>query len=161
MTIIVATNLGGRGTDLKLSKEVLEHGGLHVILSYLPSSIRIEDQAFGRVARKGEAGSAQVIANLETGDDIAVLRNKRDSQELIAMDIAMHCKVPEMLMEDELFDKYLDLIRKLTSPTGKEIVVGYMQPKKLNLADDQIGIYLKDDHIYLKYIKNSFQAEPL
>ena len=51
--IFVATNLAGRGTDLKISKNSIQNGGLHVILSFLPLNIRVEQQAYGRAGRKG------------------------------------------------------------------------------------------------------------
>jgi preprotein translocase subunit SecA len=63
--ITVATNMAGRGTDIKLGRGVAESGGLHVIASERNESGRIDRQLFGRCARQGDPGSAQSIVSLE------------------------------------------------------------------------------------------------
>jgi preprotein translocase subunit SecA len=62
--ITVATNMAGRGTDIKLSPEVRARGGLHVILTEFHESRRIDRQLFGRAARQGDPGSGQAIVAL-------------------------------------------------------------------------------------------------
>lgn len=63
--ITVATNMAGRGTDIKLARGVADNGGMHVIASERHESQRIDRQLFGRCGRQGEPGSAQAIVSLE------------------------------------------------------------------------------------------------
>ena len=66
--VTVATNTAGRGTDIMLHPQVLNAGGLHVVFSYYPESLRVEDQGFGRAGRQGQPGSARMILNRELLD---------------------------------------------------------------------------------------------
>jgi preprotein translocase subunit SecA len=63
--ITIATNMAGRGTDIKLGPLVAEIGGLHVILTERHESRRIDRQLMGRAARQGDPGSAQAFVSLE------------------------------------------------------------------------------------------------
>jgi hypothetical protein len=67
--IIVATNLAGRGTDIKISNLLRKNGGLHVCLTYLPDSERVEEQAMGRSGRNGAPGSGILILYEAMVDD--------------------------------------------------------------------------------------------
>ncbi|MDX1654172.1 MAG: preprotein translocase subunit SecA [Candidatus Competibacteraceae bacterium] len=69
--ITVATNMAGRGTDIRLGKGVVERGGLHVIASERHESRRIDRQLAGRCARQGDPGSFEAILSLE--DELAAL----------------------------------------------------------------------------------------
>ncbi len=63
--VTVATNMAGRGTDIKLANSVRDAGGLHVILSEIHESERIDWQMIGRGARQGDPGSYQVFVSLD------------------------------------------------------------------------------------------------
>jgi preprotein translocase subunit SecA len=63
--ITVATNMAGRGTDIKLAADVIESGGLHVILTEFHESARIDRQLFGRCARQGNPGTVEAIVSLD------------------------------------------------------------------------------------------------
>ena len=63
--VTVATNMAGRGTDIKLAPGIAELGGLHVIATELNDSARIDRQLFGRCARQGDAGSCEAILAIE------------------------------------------------------------------------------------------------
>jgi len=63
--ITVATNMAGRGTDIRLSQEVRAAGGLHVILTEFHESRRVDRQLFGRCGRQGDPGSHEAVVSLE------------------------------------------------------------------------------------------------
>jgi len=63
--VIVATNMAGRGTDIKLESDVDELGGLHVICTELHDSARIDRQLIGRCARQGNRGSYRQFMALD------------------------------------------------------------------------------------------------
>ncbi|MBO5721988.1 MAG: SEC-C domain-containing protein, partial [Lentisphaeria bacterium] len=63
--ITVATNMAGRGTDIKLGEGVTELGGLHVIGSSRHDSRRIDRQLRGRCSRQGDPGSSKFYVSLE------------------------------------------------------------------------------------------------
>jgi preprotein translocase subunit SecA len=66
--VTIATNMAGRGTDIKLGPGVAELGGLHVIGTERHESRRIDRQLRGRCARQGDPGSSHFFLSLE--DDL-------------------------------------------------------------------------------------------
>ena len=62
--VTVATNMAGRGTDIKLGRGVADNGGLHVIATERHEDGRIDRQLFGRAARQGDPGSAVAYSAL-------------------------------------------------------------------------------------------------
>ncbi|CAF1618185.1 unnamed protein product, partial [Rotaria magnacalcarata] len=85
--IIIATNIAGRGTDLTIDKLLEANGGLHVILSYMPGNLRVQQQVFGRTARGGKRGTGVYIVydlrKLMLMPDITIdfLLQERDDKE--------------------------------------------------------------------------------
>ena len=63
--VTVATNMAGRGTDIMLEESVKKAGGLHVILTELHESQRIDWQLIGRGSRQGDPGSYRIFVSLE------------------------------------------------------------------------------------------------
>lgn len=66
--ITIATNLAGRGTDIRLGEGVTDLGGLHVIGTERHESRRIDNQLRGRSGRQGDPGSSQFYVGLD--DDL-------------------------------------------------------------------------------------------
>ena len=67
-TVTIATNMAGRGTDIKLSQEVKDAGGLAIIGTERHDSRRVDRQLRGRSGRQGDPGSSQFYVSLE--DDL-------------------------------------------------------------------------------------------
>jgi preprotein translocase subunit SecA len=63
--VTVATNMAGRGTDIKLGPGVVDLGGLHVLATEYHDARRIDRQLFGRCGRQGDPGSYEMMACLE------------------------------------------------------------------------------------------------
>ena len=78
--VTIATNMAGRGTDIKLGEGVLEVGGLKIIGTERHESRRIDNQLRGRAGRQGDPGESQFYISLE--DDLMRLFG---SERLMAM----------------------------------------------------------------------------
>jgi preprotein translocase subunit SecA len=63
--VTIATNMAGRGTDIKPAPEVIAAGGLHVLGTERHEALRIDRQLVGRSGRQGDPGSAQFFLSLE------------------------------------------------------------------------------------------------
>ena len=85
--VTVATSMAGRGTDIKLSKEVHDIGGLAVIINEHMDNSRVDRQLRGRSGRQGDPGYSQIFVSL---DDDLVKRwsnsNLAENKNLQTMD---------------------------------------------------------------------------
>ncbi len=63
--VTIATNMAGRGTDIKISEEVKELGGLFILGSERHEARRIDNQLRGRAGRQGDPGASQFFVSLE------------------------------------------------------------------------------------------------
>ncbi|MCH7690256.1 MAG: preprotein translocase subunit SecA [candidate division Zixibacteria bacterium] len=86
--VTIATNMAGRGTDIRLGEGVKEAGGLHIIGTERHESRRIDRQLRGRSGRQGDAGSSRFFLSLEDdlmrlfgGDKLGSLMDKMGVQE--------------------------------------------------------------------------------
>lgn len=131
--IIVATNLAGRGTDLKTSQDVEKNGGLHVCLTFLPNNLRVEEQAIGRTSRQGHRGTSQMIlsrnrtllqlascypdylgkCNEKTNYSIELICDWRENAETANIKQIWDIEIPEIKKKDELFSNFCQLLNQL------------------------------------------------
>ena len=89
--ITVATNMAGRGTDIKLTDDVKEAGGLHVLSTARGEAGRIDRQLYGRCGRQGDPGSYECLDSLE--DEAIVASVPRP----ILGFLARYCSRPESI----------------------------------------------------------------
>ena len=100
--VTIATNMAGRGTDIKLSQEVKERGGLAIIGTERHESRRVDRQLRGRAGRQGDPGSSQFFVSLEDklmrlfgSDRIASMMDKMGIQEGEVIQAGMMTKAIE------------------------------------------------------------------
>ena len=95
-TVTIATNMAGRGTDIKLSEEVKAAGGLAIIGTERHDSRRVDRQLRGRAGRQGDPGSSIFYVSLEDklmrlfgSERIAALVDKMGMEEHEALEASM------------------------------------------------------------------------
>ena len=146
-TVILSTNLAGRGTDIKISRELNRRNGLHVILTYEPFNQRIERQAFGRAGRKGENGSAEkIIYSCMTQEEAINEMNKREQEE---SDFLINVYSKKIQVFERIFNKFSAFISEIERRTHDVSLV-------LDLKE-RWGLFLiknSDNNIEKKYKKN-------
>ena len=125
--ITIATNMAGRGTDIKLDEKALEAGGLHVVGFSPNSSPRIDRQLAGRAARQGQPGSVQFFT--AATDDLfednpnrlgkqIIRRAKQDgesndfSKELLQFQHSIEARKYKQRKDMIQRDKWMDTVRE-------------------------------------------------
>ncbi|KAI1706839.1 secA DEAD-like domain-containing protein [Ditylenchus destructor] len=124
--VILATNIGARGTDFTITVELDKKGGLHVIGTFLAENLRIELQMFGRAARQGQRGSGNlvlsmdILANryyyihdLEDLDDVEEFKIIRDEEEKNQLNYYQEFDHESNVLMDELFQQFTEMLNKL------------------------------------------------
>ena len=110
--IILSTNLGGRGTDLQTNQEEEKNGGLHVIITHMPSNYRVLKQAFGRTSREGKKGTGQMILK-NTGynsySELIEEMNKEENEKITKV----HSHIKVLLFKDKLFEDFCRHIQNI------------------------------------------------
>ena len=140
--ILIGTNLAGRGTDLKLVENVEKFGGLHVIVTFIPINIRVEEQAFGRTARKGLSGTGRLI--IKEYKNKKELNKEREDKEKQNLKFIEDNTINNLILKEQLFNRVCKNVNDIRHEGATKKVIDDLQ--------EQWGLffkyYLEDDFIH-------------
>ncbi|CAM4573391.1 unnamed protein product [Leuciscus chuanchicus] len=152
--IIIATNLGGRGTDIKVDESVNKCGGLFVLLTHFPPNRRVEKQIFGRTSRKGNPGMFQMVVNFDhlapayQGQSVETMRQLREDYEIKRIQKMESDELVKINLKEKLFSIFCKLLKKFDRQ--------YTQEEKL----DPMRMHLKNIPDCFKHHQPKFDYQP-
>jgi len=158
--VTIATNMAGRGTDIKLGPGVAEAGGLHIIGTERHESRRIDNQLRGRAGRQGDPGSSRFFLSLEDElmrrfgtDRIAGLMNRLGMEEDLPIEhgiISKSIESAQTKVEGHNFDirkhvvEYDDVMnkhREVIYAIRRRILEGEnLRERMMEIISSQIGL---------------------
>ncbi|XP_067248763.1 uncharacterized protein [Chanodichthys erythropterus] len=152
--IIIATNLGGRGTDIKVDESVNKCGGLFVLLTHFPQNRRVEKQIFGRTSRKGNPGMVQMVVNCDhlapayQDQSVEIMRQLREDYEIKRIHDMESDELVEINLKENLFSTFCKLL--------KDFDGNYTEQEKL----DPMQMHLKNIPDCFKHHQPKFDYQP-
>ncbi|RXN30015.1 hypothetical protein ROHU_018069 [Labeo rohita] len=139
--IIIATNLGGRGTDIKVDESVNKCGGLFVLLTHFPHNRRVEKQIFGRTSRKGNPGMVQMVLNSEhlapayQSQSVEIMRKLREDYEIKRIHDMESDELVEINLKENLFSTFCKLLKDFDGHYSGKEKLDPMQMQLENIPD--------------------------
>ncbi len=153
--VTIATNMAGRGTDIKLGEGVVEVGGLHILGTGRHESRRIDNQLRGRSGRQGDPGSSRFYLSLEDdllrifgSDRIAGIMDRLGMEEDEPIEHSMISKAIENAqrkVEGHNFDMRKHLL-EYDDVMNKQRKVIYKQRRQVLASDDVHDIIMDMVH---------------
>lgn len=141
-SVTIATNMAGRGTDIKLGEGVIELGGLAVLATERNEARRIDNQLRGRSGRQGDPGYSKFYISIE--DDLMLRFGSAKLQNLFSR------------LEDEHIESKL-LSRSITS--AQKRVEGFNFDARKNLLDYDNVLALQREELYTRRDKILFNED--
>jgi preprotein translocase subunit SecA len=139
-SVTIATNMAGRGTDIKLGEGVVEQGGLHIIGTERHEARRIDNQLRGRSGRQGDPGSSRFYLSLE--DDL---------MRLFGSDKISNIMLKMGMEENQNIDS--PLVSKAISSAQKKVENRNFEIRKHLLEYDNV---MNDQRNYIYGKRNEF-----
>lgn len=133
--MIVATNIAGRGTDIKPSFIVEENGGLHVCITFITQNERVEEQNIGRTSRTGNRGTSQTII-LSKDKTYDILLRERNDIEKHRLEKAKD-EIKRIAFKDAMFKAFCNFLKEIRSRNTIEFIDVYIRS-----IEEQFGIWL-------------------
>ena len=156
--ITIATNMAGRGTDIKLSNEAKELGGLYVVATEKNESRRIDNQLRGRSGRQGDVGKSRFYISLE---DVLFKRFATDKFEKAQFKLGGD--VIDSKFFTRLLDKTQERVENLNFDSRKNLLdydyvlssqreLIYKQRDKILISDNLLNTVLKMSKYFISKI---------
>ncbi|OGS70632.1 MAG: preprotein translocase subunit SecA [Firmicutes bacterium RBG_13_65_8] len=178
--VTIATNMAGRGTDIKLGTGVVDTGGLHIIGTERHEARRIDNQLRGRSGRQGDPGSSRFYVSLEDdlmrlfgADNVTGLLDRLGMDDSMPLEHSMLSRAIERAqkrVEARNFDlrrrvlEYDDVLnqqRELVYRQRREVLGGEdLRPVVLRMASASLGRVL-DLHAHATLPPEDWDLHPL
>lgn len=162
--ITIATNMAGRGVDIKLSQEVLDLGGLYVLGFERYQNRRIDNQLIGRSGRQGNPGETEFLLSLE--DEILAFSSNNflyeklkkeieDSDEVVSLDLLTAIVQKQQKKIEGLHFEGRKSMHKYNIILSKQRELIYRMRKEiLNIEEDEFSVLEDKVFTYIDEVIN-------